>query len=48
VNNSGRGRVSREVEGERIRSMYFIYLYENRTMNSIGIVLSRGVEDEGK
>jgi hypothetical protein len=28
----GRGRINGEGEGEGIRSMYFIYLYENRTM----------------
>jgi hypothetical protein len=28
--------------------MYFIYLYENRTMKLAEIVLSRGKEGEGK
>jgi hypothetical protein len=28
--------------------MYFIYLYENRTMKPVEIILSRREEDEGE
>jgi hypothetical protein len=33
-------------KGGRIWSIYFIYLYENRTMKPVEIVLSCGEEDE--
>jgi hypothetical protein len=31
-----------------IRSMYFIYLYENRTIKPVEIVLTRREGDEGE
>jgi hypothetical protein len=37
-----RERVSEEGEAGKIRSMYFIYLYESRTMKIIETILSRG------
>jgi hypothetical protein len=39
---TGRGRVKREYKGKEIWLMYFIYLYENRTMNPGEIILSSG------
>jgi hypothetical protein len=28
--------------------MYFVFIYENRRMKSVDIVLRRGMEEEGK
>jgi hypothetical protein len=44
----GGGRVTGEVERGRIRSLYFIYLYENRTIKLVEIILSTGEEGEGE
>jgi hypothetical protein len=37
----GRGKINGEGEGGQIWSMYFVYMYENRTMKPAGIVLKR-------
>jgi hypothetical protein len=43
VGASGRGRkVNGEDEGGRIWFTYFAYLYENRAMKLVEIILSRG------
>jgi hypothetical protein len=38
----GGGRINGEGEGERTESICFIYLYENRIMKFVEIILSRG------
>jgi hypothetical protein len=38
----GGNRVSEEGEGGGTRSMYFMYVYENRTIKLVEIILSRG------
>jgi hypothetical protein len=40
------GRTNKEGEGVGIRSMCFIYLYENRTMKLVEITLSKREGDE--
>jgi hypothetical protein len=37
----GRGWVNRQSEGGRIWWMYFVYLYKNKTMKPVKIVLRR-------
>jgi hypothetical protein len=37
-----------ENKGRRIWSMYFIYVYENRTLKPNEIILSMGEGDEGE
>jgi hypothetical protein len=39
-----RGRVNREGEEGQIWLMYFVYVYENKTMKPTEIVLRRGEE----
>jgi hypothetical protein len=40
MGNGGQGE-SVESEGRKIRSLYVIYLYEDRTMKLVEIILSR-------
>jgi hypothetical protein len=43
------GEVNREGKGLGIRLMYFVYMYENRTMKPIDVVLKkRGGANERK
>jgi hypothetical protein len=42
----GEGRVNRLGEGGGMSSIYFIYLYEDRTMKLVEIILSKGGEGE--
>jgi hypothetical protein len=44
----GGGRENGEGEKEGIRSMCFIYLYENRTMKLVELILRWGVRGEGE
>jgi hypothetical protein len=37
-----------EGEGVQIWSVYFIYLFANRTMNPVEIVLRRGYKERGR
>jgi hypothetical protein len=46
VGTCGRGKVNGGDEGLGIWLMYFIYLYKNRTMEPVEIILSRGEEGE--
>jgi hypothetical protein len=43
----GVGRVNGEGERGLIWLMYFLYVYENRTMKPVEIILRRGRGDEG-
>jgi hypothetical protein len=42
VDPVGGGRISREGEGRCIWWMYFVFVYENRTMKLVKIVLRSG------
>jgi hypothetical protein len=44
----GEGRVNREGKGGQIWLMYFIYLYENNTINYVEVILRMGGGDEGE
>jgi hypothetical protein len=44
----GRKRVKGEGEGGLIWWVYFVYVYENRTMKPVEIVLRRGEVEEGE
>jgi hypothetical protein len=46
--SSLKGRVNEKGEGGGVWLMFFIYLYENRTMKLVGIILSRGKGDKGE
>jgi hypothetical protein len=41
----GGERINREGEGGQIRLMYFVYMYEDRTVKPIEIVLRRGWQE---
>jgi hypothetical protein len=42
VGSSGKGARKGESKGKQIWLMYFIYMYENRTMKPVEIVLRSG------
>jgi hypothetical protein len=42
----GGGRVSREGDGGRIRLMSFTYMYEDRALKPVEIILSKGEGSE--
>jgi hypothetical protein len=48
VGTSKRERESREDKGGQIGLTYFVYMYENRTINSVETVLIRERGDEGE
>jgi hypothetical protein len=48
VGVSGKGRVNGECKEGGIRSVYFIYVCENRMMKLVEVILSRGEMGEGK
>jgi hypothetical protein len=48
VSSSGRGRVNGEDKGGYTWSMYFIYLYEKRTLKLVEVILSKGEREEGE
>jgi hypothetical protein len=48
MGTSGRGRVNGEGEGGQIQWIYFAYVYENRAMKSLRIVLRGGEGYEGE
>jgi hypothetical protein len=48
MDTSERGRVNRESEGGQIWSMYWVYMYENKTIKPAEIVLRSEEEERGR
>jgi hypothetical protein len=42
------GRLNEEGEGGRMWMVYFVYMYENRTVKSVEIVLRKGKGRSGR